>query len=71
MVEAIEYRNKLITIAENSAEKWMASDRYDHACKIADDSDAEKRIRQADAWAVRELDKQSKGRGRFQPYGRA
>ena len=70
MVEAVEYRNKLIMIAENSAEKWVASNRHDQACKITDDSDDEKKIRQADAWAVRELEKQSRGRGRFQPYGR-
>ena len=38
MVEAVEYRNKLIIIAENSAAKWVASERYDHASKIADDS---------------------------------
>ena len=70
MVEAIESRNKLIMIAENSAAGWIASDRYDHACKIADDSDDEKKIRQADAWAVRELEKHTRGRGRFKPYGR-
>ena len=70
MVEAVEYRSKLIMIAENSAAKWVVSDRYDHASQIADDSDDEKKIRQADAWAVRELEKQSRGRGRFQPYGR-
>ena len=65
MVEAVEYRNKLIMIAENSAAKWVASDRYDHASQIADDSDGKKKIRKADAWAVRELEKQSRGRGRF------
>ena len=52
-LEAVEYRNKLIMIAENSAAKWVASDFYDHACKIPDDSDDEKRISQADPWAVR------------------
>ena len=65
IVEAVGYLNKLIMIAENSAAKWVASDRYDHASQIADDSDGKKKIRKADAWAVRELEKQSRGRGRF------
>ena len=62
-----EYCNKLIM---NLTTKWAASDCYNHACKIDGDSEDEKKILQADAWAVRELQKQSKGRDRFQPYGR-
>ena len=70
LVEAVKYRNKLIMIAENSAPKWVASDRYDHAFKIDEDSVDQRRIRQADAWAVRELENQSRGRCRFPPYER-
>ena len=66
MVEDVKYRNKLITIAEGSQAKWKAAERYDKML-IADDSDDEKKIRQADSWAVREMEKEAK-KGRFTPY---
>lgn len=65
LVEKVKGRNKLIRIADTSAGGWTTVREYESNV-IASDSEDEKKIRQADARAVRII--KDKSRNRAHPY---